>query len=160
MKIYPTHYGNNPLFPNMDDFEVVMKNDQSGLGVISYRSFSKGELIAHITGEFIRDIRQHSLQIDAEKHLYDTYFSGYFLHSCEPNISLDMKSLTVHAVKDIEAYEFLYMDYSETEEKLFKQFACNCCSPLCRGWITGHNESIDFASTEYQNFRMLSKIAI
>ncbi len=158
--MYPTHFGNNPLFPNKDDFEVIMKNDQSGMGVISYRDFSKGDLIAKMTGQFISDIRQHSLQIDETTHLYDVYFSGYFLHSCDPNITLDMKNLTVHALRDISAYEFLYMDYAETEAVLFKQFPCSCGAPQCRGWITGHSEQADESDPHYQNIIQLSKIAV
>ncbi len=158
--MYPEHFGNNPLFPSSDDFEVVIKDDQSGMGVITYRSFEKGELVAKMAGKIIHDIRQHSLQIDGKRHLYDVHFSGYFLHSCEPNISLNMKNMTVHAVRDIEAYEFLYMDYAETEEKLFRQFPCSCGSSLCRGWITGYNEAIDEQNPLYQDYMQLRKVAV
>lgn len=158
--MYPEHFGNNPLFPSSDDFEVVMKDDQSGMGVITYRSFEKGELVAKLAGNIIRDIRQHSLQIDSTSHLYDTWFCGYFLHSCEPNVTLDMKKLTVHALRDIEAYEYLYMDYAETEEKLYRQFPCSCGSSHCRGWITGYNEPIDEQNPLYQEYMQLRKVAV
>lgn len=158
--MYPEHFGNNPLFPSKDDFEVIMKNDQSGLGVVTYRDFNKGDLIAELNGQFIHDIRQHSLQIDDETHLYDVYFSGYFLHSCEPNVTLDMKNLMVHALKPIKAYDFLYMDYAETEQKLYKQFPCSCGSAQCRGWITGYNEGINESDMQYQNFAQIRKIAV
>lgn len=158
--MYPEHFGNNPLFPNKDDFEVIKKNDSSGMGVITYRDFNAGDFIAQMTGDIISDIRQHSLQIDESTHLYDTYFSGYFLHSCEPNITLDMKNLTVHALQPIKAFEFLYMDYAETEEKLFKQFPCSCGSAKCRGWITGHNETINENDPLFISFTQLRKIAV
>ena len=33
------------------------------------------------------------------------------------------------------------MDYSQTEDILYKQFQCDCGSINCRGWITGKMES-------------------
>jgi len=158
--MYPEHYGNNPLFPQKEDFEVILKNDLTGMGVVTYRDFEQGELVAKLAGERIQDVRQHSLQIDKNTHLYDRYFSGYFLHSCDPNVTLDMKELTVHAVRPIRAYEFLYMDYSETEEKLFRQFTCGCGSAQCRGWITGYNDLISEADEMFQNYSKTIKIAI
>lgn len=73
--------------------------------------------------------------------MYDPYFTGYLLHSCDPNVSLNMRNRKLTALKFIEAGCFLYMDYAETEDVLFKQFACSCESPACRGWITGRREA-------------------
>lgn len=141
--LYPAHCGNDPLFPKISDFAVVQKDAVSGRGVITYRAFRKGEILARITGEVVAEIRQHTLQVTPQAHLYDPYFSGFFLHSCSPNISLDMAALTVTALRDIEANTFLYMDYAETEDVLFKQFPCSCGSANCRGWITGRRESLN-----------------
>lgn len=140
--LYPESYGQDPLFPKATDFEVVFKDDASGKGVICYRDFKRGEIIARMSGEVINVIRQHTLQITSDEHLFDPYFSGYFLHSCEPNISLDMKNLTVTAVQDIKANSYLYMDYAETEDYLFKQFPCSCGSVYCRGWIAGKKDIV------------------
>lgn len=159
-KMYPAHFGNNPLFPKSTDFELITKDDHSGKGIITYRNFKKGELLAKLAGELIHDIRQHSLQIDETTHLYDTYFCGYFLHSCEPNISVDMQNLTAHALRPIKANEFLYMDYAETEEKLYRQFPCSCGSIQCRGWVTGYNQPIDEMDPLYQQYTQLRKIAV
>lgn len=138
--MYPPHYGNNPLFPNKKDFRVVLKNHVSGMGVMTYRAFAKGDLVCALAGDIITDIRQHSLQIEPGVHLYDIHFSGYFLHSCAPNIELDMKNLRVYATKDINPMEYLLMDYAQTEDVLFKQFPCSCGAETCRGWITGRKE--------------------
>lgn len=135
--LYPVNFGQDPLFPKSTDFEVVFKDEASGKGVICYRAFKRGEVIASMSGEVINVIRQHTLQIEQDKHLYDPYFSGYFLHSCAPNISLDMEKLTVTALQDIPANSYLYMDYAETEDYLFKQFPCSCEANNCRGWVGG-----------------------
>ena len=158
--MYPEHFGNDPFFPGSEDFRLIRKDDHSGMGIITFKRFNKGDLVAHLAGEIVHDIRQHSLQIDADKHLYDTFFCGYFLHSCDPNITVNMKNLTVHALRDIEPDEFLYMDYAETEEKLYRQFPCSCESIQCRGWITGFNDPIHENDPQYQNYIQLRKIAV
>ena len=138
--LYPDQFGRDPLFPKHSDFAVVFINQCIGQGVITYRSFKKGEVIARMAGHVVPEIRQHTLQISPNSHLFDPYFSGYFLHSCAPNISLDMANLTVTALADIPTNSYLYMDYAETEDVLFKQFPCSCGAANCRGWITGRKE--------------------
>ncbi|MDA0281556.1 MAG: SET domain-containing protein-lysine N-methyltransferase [Proteobacteria bacterium] len=138
--LYPKKYGVNPLFPQATDFNVITKDVSTGYGVLARRSFEAGELIAVITGEVVPDILQHTLQICEGKHLLDQYFTGYLLHACSPNISVDMHSMTVTALKNIPANTFLTMDYAQTEEVLYKQFPCSCGSENCRGWITGSLE--------------------
>lgn len=138
--LYPQDFGDNPLYPQSSDFQIVHKSVDTGMGVITRRAFRRGEVLAVMAGEIVNDIRQHTLQISADKHLFDPYFSGYFLHSCSPNISLDMAKMTVTALKNISADSYLYMDYAETEDVLFKQFPCSCGSRNCRGWITGRKE--------------------
>ena len=140
MNLYPPEYGNDPLFPKSTDFEIVTKDIDIGKGVYCYSDFKKGQIIAKMKGEIVSDLRQHTLQISENKHLYDVYFAGYFLHSCDPNISLNMQKMTVTAVQDIQANSYLFMDYSETEEILYKKFVCSCGSDKCRGLIVGKNE--------------------
>lgn len=138
--LYPPELGSDPLFPRAEDFAVVYKNQVTGKGVITYRSFKKGEIIARIARICVPDIRQHTLQLSPGEHNHDPYFSGYFLHSCAPNISVDMTAMTVTALQDISADSYLYMDYAETEDYLFRQFPCSCGAENCRGWITGRLE--------------------
>ena len=138
--LYPQGFGDNPLYPQATDFQVVRKDEASGFGVFTRRAFKRGDILAVMHGEVVPEIRQHTLQITPDRHLFDPYFSGYFLHSCSPNISLDMEKMTVTALKDIPAHSYLFMDYAQTEDVLFKQFPCSCGSRNCRGWITGRRE--------------------
>ncbi len=135
--LYPSEYGNNPWFPSASDFKVITKNSVEGQGVFCLTPFKRGALLAIIHGEVVDEIDQHTLQIDESSHLYDIYFAGYLLHSCDPNVIVDMKNRTVHALKQIKANSFLYMDYAATEDRLFKDFVCCCGSKKCRGLITG-----------------------
>lgn len=138
--LYPKTFGDNPLYPQACDFRVITKDDSTGFGVLALRSFKAGETVAMIAGEVVSEILQHTLQISQDKHLLDLYFTGYLLHSCSPNISVDMQNMKVTALQDIPANSFLYMDYAQTEEVLYKQFPCSCGSDACRGWITGSLE--------------------
>ena len=140
--LYPDQFGKDPLFPKHSDFAVVYKDELAGRGVITFRGFAKGSIIARMAGYVVHEIRQHTLQLTPGIHLYDPFFSGFFLHSCSPNISLNMQELTVTALQDIDANSFLFMDYAETEDILFKQFPCACGSVNCRGWITGRKEML------------------
>lgn len=149
--LYPDLFGKDPLFPKHSDFAVVFKDEVAGRGVITYRALAKGEIVARMAGYVVHEIRQHTLQLTPETHLYDPYFSGFFLHSCAPNISLNMADLIVVALRDIPANSFLYMDYAETEDVLFKQFPCSCGASNCRGWITGRKELLsgEIMQSEY-----------
>jgi hypothetical protein len=138
--MYPPHFGDNPLFPSKNDFRVVMKNHETGMGVMTFKYIAKGSLVCALAGDIITEIRQHSLQIEPGLHLHDMYFSGYLLHSCSPNLFLDMKKMLVYALKDIQPNEYLTMDYAQTEDFLFKQFPCSCGAENCRQWITGRKE--------------------
>jgi len=150
--MYPDTYEYNPFYPKTGEFELIKKDDNSGLGIISHRTFKKGDLVAAINGEIIHDIRQHSLQIEPGVHLYDTHFAGYFLHSCSPNVHLDLANLRIYAVRDIRPGDFILMDYAQTEDVLYRQFACSCGAGNCRGWITGRKQPIDESDPAYQEF--------
>lgn len=142
------------------DFEIVIKDEQSGYGVLSYRGYNRGDLIAEMRGEIIAEIRQHTLQIKPGVHLHDLEFSGYLLHSCSPNVRLDMKNLRAYAKRRIRPNEFLYMDYAQTEDYLFRQFPCSCGAKNCRGWITGKKQVIDEQDPLYQEFMRHKVVAV
>lgn len=121
-------------------YSIVIKDQASGLGVMSRQAFEVGEKIDNISGVVETEIQQHSLQVSPGQHIIDLNFAGYLLHSCDPNVIVDMFNLTVHALRPIKENEFLYMDYSETEDTLYRQFQCQCGADNCRGWITGREE--------------------
>ncbi len=154
--LYPPDFGSNPLFPKAEDFEVRFKDENSGSGVFTFRAWRKGQVIAKMAGYRIREIKQHTLQITPRLHNYDPFFSGYFLHACEPNISLDMRRMTVTALTDIPANSWLYMDYAETEDYLFKTFPCGCGSSSCRGWVTGRLQQEPFIADLVQSDDLLN----
>ena len=92
------------------------------------RAFSRGRKISRVSGHAIASRRLHTLQITPYAHLYDPYFSGLLLHSCNPNAFLDMGQFELWALRDIPADDLLMMDYASTEDILMRQFQCQCGS--------------------------------
>ena len=145
MLLYPFPLPDGAGYPDSVDFEVVSTDDGKGRGLYARRAFSRGDLIARVTGIVVPTVMQHTLQISPVSHLYDPYFSGMLLHSCDPNTHLDMQHFELWAAKDVAVGEALTMDYATTEDVLFRQFACKCGAPNCRGWVTGRREAPDVA---------------
>lgn len=151
MLIYPEEYGLDPSdgYPKEEDFTVCKRENGKGYGVYTKKEITRGELVARITGNIVPNINQHTLQITPTTHLHDPYFTGFLLHSCSPNIYLDMTEFEIWALRDIEAGHPLTMDYASTEDILFKQFPCLCETPNCRFWITGRKEEVNDEGMEY-----------
>jgi len=161
MLIYPEEYGLDPNdgYPREEDFIVSRREDGKGAGVYTRRDIRRGELVARITGNIVPNISQHTLQITPTTHLYDPFFTGFLLHSCSPNIYLDMTEFEIWALRDIEAGQALTMDYASTEDILFKQFPCLCGTPNCRFWITGRKEEVSAEGMAYiqEQLRLLGR---
>lgn len=127
-------------YPSPLHVQVVQTDDGRGAGVRALTGFKRGGMISRVSGQVVSTCRLHTLQINAHTHLYDPYFSGLLLHSCDPNVRLDMTVFELWALRDIAPGEMLTMDYASTEDTLMRQFACQCGTPICRRWITGAKE--------------------
>ncbi len=139
--IYPKEYGTDTLYPQATDFSVEFKNYLTGSGVVCLKPFKKGQTMAKLAGDVVNSIREHTIQIKPNEYLNDVYFGGYFLHSCDPNSALDMQNLLVVAIKNIEKGSYITIDYTQSEDYLFRQFKCGCGYKKCRGVIAGKKET-------------------
>ena len=151
MLIYPYELDINAGYPTKTSFVVKNQDDDMGYGVYTKKSIERGSLVARFSGHIISTVVQHSLQVNPTTHILDPHFAGLLLHSCNPNVCLDMHDFTIWALRDIEEGEPLTMDYASTEDYLFKQFKCLCNSENCRHWISGRRESINEEGEEYLN---------
>lgn len=149
MLIYPYELNNTAGYPSRTNFSIKKKDGEMGYGVYTKKSFNRGDMVARFSGTVISHVVQHSLQINATTHILDPHFAGLLLHSCDPNVILDMQDFTIWAAKDIETGESLTMDYASTEDKLFKQFRCLCQSENCRHWISGRKEKLNSEGEQY-----------
>lgn len=136
-------------YPSPEKFEVCRDAEGKGNGVRTLIPISRGHLVSHMVGILSGQRELHTLQVSETTHLYDPYFSGLLLHACSPSVVLDMKRLEVFALRDIEAGEFLTMDYASTEDVLARQFRCQCHAANCRHWITGAREVPNDEGTAY-----------
>jgi len=139
--LYPPEFGQDPLYPQAKDFKIEYKNHVVGSGMVTLKRFKKGDTIAKLAGDVVESIRPHSFRISKKKHLNDKYFIGYFIHSCVPNTAINTKALIATALTDIEPGSYISIDYSATEDYLFRQFKCNCGNKKCRGVIAGKKET-------------------
>jgi len=138
--LYPESFRLGPGYPTEAEFSVARQEDGKGLGVYAKRRFERGIMVTKVSGTIVHEVMQHTLQITPTSHLYDPFFTGFLLHSCDPNCFLDMQRFELWALKDIQPGEALTMDYASTEDVLFRQFPCLCGAPNCRGWISGRRE--------------------
>ena len=136
-------------YPSTRHFEVVHADDGEAAAIKTRVPFDSRVCIANISGYALSQRRRHTLQLSSRIHLYDCWFCGLFLHSCKPNVFLDLHYLEVWTLHEILAGTALTIDYDSTEEVIHRQFACNCGELNCRGWITGHSEPLN---TEGQAF--------
>ena len=119
---------------------VVWLDENRGRGVRALVPLAAGAIIHRFNGEIVSEIGQHTLQITPTQHISGTSIIGFLSHGCTPNARLDMERFALVATADIAAGEALTIDYALTEDTLFRQFACHCGDPGCRGWVTGRLE--------------------
>ncbi len=139
--IYPfTELDSADGYPLTTHFQVIHTQDGRGAGIRALSPFRRGHLMARVSGQLTASRRLHTLQINVHSHLFDPHFCGLLLHSCDPNVRLDMSSFELWALRDIAVGEILHMDYASTEDILVRQFECRCGAANCRKWITGAKE--------------------
>ena len=130
-------------FPQSSQFLVSEREDGKGKAVYTLTGHARGEMVARFTGPVVPYRTQHTLQLNPNLHVLDTYFVGYIAHSCAPNVYVDMQEFEVWALEDIAPDSALTMDYASTEDELYRQFRCLCGSANCRHWITGRKERVN-----------------
>lgn len=135
-----SHESQAPGAPD-EALEVCDTDSEYGLGVRTLVPRGRGEVIHRFTGVVTPELKQHTLQVSPGLHISETKVIGFLSHSCEPDCRLDMARSEVLALRDIRAGDLLTIDYAETEDVLFRQFACHCGAKTCRHWITGRLEA-------------------
>ena len=127
--------------PTTANFEVVNTGEERGKGLRARVAFRRGERVARLSGVVVNCSSLDTIQISPTLHMHDRWFCRLLLHSCEPNVVIDTATMDAWAAKDIQAGDYLSIDYAATEDVLGGQFACHCGSPRCRGWMTGRREA-------------------
>lgn len=137
-RFYPEYFPilkNEPLRSN---FVILESPEEIRKGLLSLVSFEPEDLIAQCIGAVTPVQTLHSLQYTDGVYYHDPFFAGYLLHSCDPNAQLRMRDFTLHAIKHIEPFEKITIDYEATEALLYQGFNCSCKTSKCKGWIEGY----------------------
>ena len=123
--------------PTQERFEKAYK-PEFGWCIVSRCHFFPGDVIARIYGGIIKPKPElHTVQKRKSVHLYDEWFTGLIIHSCDPNTYFDTKDETFVAIKEINPGDTVTCDYDVTEDYLPRSFECKCGAQNCRGIIKG-----------------------
>ncbi|SEN28649.1 hypothetical protein SAMN04487857_11311 [Pseudomonas sp. ok272] len=128
-------------YPSARNFRLVQAQDDAAAAIIARRHALRISRLCRVSGQLTHERQRHTVQLLPGIHMYDPFFCGLLPHSCDPSVFLDMSELWLWSLQDIRPGCALSMDYTTTEDRLLRQFACQCGSPQCRGWITGYDES-------------------
>lgn len=126
--------------PMSDQFEVVDTGDERGRGLKSTVPFQKGDRVARLSGVITSRVTINTIQITPTLHFHDQWFCRFLLHSCDPNLAIDVTVLEARATRDIQPGEYVTIDYRATEDEIAYQFPCNCGAENCCGWMRGRTE--------------------
>jgi hypothetical protein len=133
MRLYPDWIPITEKEPTRKNFEKSNRTE-FGYCIVSKTHFSPGEVIARIYGDIIRHTPElHTVQKSRGVHIYDEWFTGLVLHSCDPNTYFDQEEETFVAIKEISSGDIVTCDYQATEDFLARSFECKCGAANCRG---------------------------
>lgn len=135
--------------PTSAKFMVVETGDKRGRGLRAKAIFRKGEYVAKLSGVIVNHTTLDTIQITPTLFFSDRWFCRFLLHSCDPNLKINVEHLDVTALRNISVGEYLTIDYAKTDDAVTFQFACNCRAPNCRGWVTGRAEEINEEGRSY-----------
>lgn len=139
-RFYPEQLPSFEHEPTRDRFAIQQVGQSVGEGVVTLTEFAAGEIVFACSGFFSDEVTLFSLQITPSLHLHDPYFYGKLLHSCDPNIVVDVNSRQFIAQRDIKSGEYLTLDYARSEDYLFRAFLCQCGAANCRGIVAGRKQ--------------------
>lgn len=141
--IYPDIIPAEIGHPTSAKFLVEDTGDERGKGIKAKVKFHEDECVAKLSGVIVNRTTLDTIQITPTLYFADQWFCRFLLHSCDPNLEIDVERLDLRALKNISIGEFLTVDYANTDDAVTSQFACNCLAEKCRRWITGRTEEVN-----------------
>ena len=142
--------------------EVVRVDDENS-GIQAQRRIDEGELIAAFGGVITladeldsleKWQRKRSIQVDDMVFLTSLQLDepgDLINHSCNPNAGL-RSSITLVAMRTIEAGESITFDYAMSDSVPYDCFDCFCGEPTCRGTIEGTGWQDPVLQDRYRGF--------
>ncbi len=109
-----------------------------GKGLFAAVPIRQGEVIGEFTGPLLSwdEMRAYPkpfnlLQVGSRTYMEVAPPTLYINHSCEPNSGVRDNTLII-TLRDIQAGEQLYFDYSTTMSEDLDTMPCRCGAPVCR----------------------------
>lgn len=155
---------------------IVSQSNKSGHGTFAVGSVRKGDLLIIQGGRILSieeiesntskemELAYHGFQVHERFYIYpitedgNTILDGIFNvnHSCNPNAGFK-DSITLVALRDIEAGEEICFDYAMTDmelpdEESWEVSRCNCGSSECRSLITGSDWKNSDLQQKYRGY--------
>ncbi len=122
--------------------KLVVRNGTHGRGVFTEELIPASTLIIRFSGPFLRynqtTASTYALQIGPDLYIGASGGLDDFInHSCDPNAGLQITGTTadLHAIRDIQAGEEIFFDYSTTLDEDDFTMSCLCGAPSCRRTI-------------------------
>ena len=155
ISLYPGFIPPEEGHPTSAKFIVVETGDERGRALKGKVVFKKDECVAKLSGILVKHTTLDTIQITPTLYFSDPWFCRFLLHSCDPNLEIDVANLEVRALRNISPGDYLTIDYTTTDDTITFQFACNCGAPNCRGWVMGRAEEINEEGRSFLNLRGL-----
>ncbi len=132
-RLYPDWVPTAEGEPTTDDFEKVCRPEY-GNCILCKSHFSPGAVVARVYGSIIKSSPElHTVQKSPGVHIFDEWFTGLVLHSCDPNTYFDQDDETFVAIRAIIPGDIVTCDYQLTEDNIVRAFECKCGATNCRG---------------------------
>ncbi len=136
MSSYEKPFVGNPQFPDL--LKVEFGNEEFSSKLTVLKPFKRGESICRATqATFHAQKRWTSVQVDVDSHIELNSELVYMNHSCDPSVRIDCSTITIVALKDLQAGDEVTFFYPSTEWEMAQPFECWCKSPFCLGLVRG-----------------------
>jgi SET domain-containing protein len=124
----------------------VARSKINGEGVFTKEFIPAGARVIECRGIIVgpEDITEDMrvMQIGPDVYLAEDVnnpnLDDYLNHCCEPNLGFLEGTLELFALRDIEAGEELFIDYSTCMNEEGWTIRCGCRAPSCRGRVQSH----------------------
>ncbi len=116
--LYPDFIPPEEGYPTSIEFEIVNTSNERGRGLKCKLAFRQGERVARLSGIVLNHTTLNTIRISPSLFFSDPWFCRFFLHSCGPNITIDLPALEVRALRDIQPGEYLTIDCVAADEVL------------------------------------------
>ena len=137
--------------------------DGGGSGIFATAPIPQGTLLCVWGGraltwaqlpEISEERRTHAIQVEHDCFLVPDeplHDADFFNHCCAPNAGFS-SSITLVAMRAIEAGEQVCFDYAMSDSAAYDEFTCGCGATQCRGAVTANDWQNPALQAAYEGY--------